>query len=70
MKTAVRNACIIGDLPAAEELLTQEIEANGDHYRSYVNRSVVMSRKLDWDRATHDATKVRCNDPVRRDPLQ
>jgi len=64
MKMAVRNACISGDLPAAEELLTQEIEANGDHYRSYANRSIVMARKLDWDRALHDATKVTCTDLV------
>ena len=64
MKTAVRNACISGDLPAAEELLTQEIEANGDHYHSYANRSIVMARKLDWDRSLHDANKVRCTDLV------
>jgi len=64
MKTTVHNACISGDLPAAEELLTQEIEASGDHYRSYANRSVIMARQLDWDRAIHDANKVRCTDLV------
>jgi len=58
MKTAVHNACISGDLPTAEDLLTQEIDANGDNYRSYANRSIVMSRKLDWDHALHDANKV------------
>jgi len=58
MKTAVRNACISGDLPTAEELLTQEIDANGDNYRSYANRSIVMARKLDWDHALRDANKV------------
>jgi len=58
MKTAVRNACTSGDLPTAEELLTQEIDANGDNYRSYANRSIVMARKLDWDHALHDANKV------------
>jgi len=58
MKTAVRNACISGDLPTAEELLTQEIDADGDNYRSYANRSIVMARKLDWEQALHDATKV------------
>jgi hypothetical protein len=58
MKTAVRNACISGDLPTAEDLLTQEIDANGDNYRSYANRSIVMARKLDWDHALHDANKV------------
>jgi len=58
MQTAVRNACISGDLPTAEELLTQEIDANGDNYRSYANRSIVMARKLDWDHALRDANKV------------
>ncbi|KAJ8585522.1 WD40 repeat-like protein [Rhizopogon salebrosus TDB-379] len=57
MNTVVRNACIDGDLPTAEELLTQEIDANGNNYHSYANRSVVMARKLDWDRALDDATK-------------
>ncbi|OAX39463.1 WD40 repeat-like protein [Rhizopogon vinicolor AM-OR11-026] len=55
--TTVRNACISGDLSTAEELLTQEIDANADNYRSYANRSVVMARKLDWDYALDDATK-------------
>jgi len=58
MKTAVRNACISGDLPIAEDILTQEIDANGDNYRSYANRSIVMARKLDWEQALHDANKV------------
>jgi len=58
MKTAVRNACINGDLPTAEELLTQEIDADGDNYSSYANRSIVMARKLDWDHALLDANKV------------
>jgi len=58
MKTAVRNACISGDLPTAEDLLTQEIDANGDNYRSYANRSVVMARNLGWDHALRDANKV------------
>jgi hypothetical protein len=58
MKTAVRNACISGDLHTAEELLTQEIDANGDNYRSYANRSIIMARKLDWEQALHDANKV------------
>jgi len=58
MKMAVRNACISGDLPTAEGLLAQEIDANGDNYRSYANRSIVMARKLDWEHALHDANKV------------
>jgi len=55
---AVHSACISGDLPTAEDLLTQEINANGDNYRSYANRSIVMARKLDWDQALHNANKV------------
>jgi len=58
MKTAIRNACISGDLPTAEDLLTQEIDADGDNYSSYANRSIVMARKLDWDHALRDANKV------------
>jgi hypothetical protein len=59
MNSTLRNACISGDLSAAEELLTQEIDAKGDRFRPYANRSVVMARKLDWDHALDDATKVR-----------
>jgi WD40 repeat protein len=64
MNTTVRNACITGDLPTAEELLTQAIDVNGDNHRSYAVRAVVMARKLDWDNALRDATKVRCTDLV------
>jgi len=60
MNTTVHNACITGDLTTAEELLTQEIDSNGGNHRSYANRSVIMARKLDWDHAFDDATKVRC----------
>ncbi|OAX39581.1 hypothetical protein K503DRAFT_799531 [Rhizopogon vinicolor AM-OR11-026] len=56
MNTTVRTACINGDLSTAEELLMQEI-ANGENYRSYADRSIVMARKLDWDHALDDATK-------------
>jgi len=69
MNMKVRNVCMSGDLPAAEELLAQEINAKGDHYRSYANRSVVMARKLDWDHALDDAIKVRCTDLVHHDPF-
>src|SRR6267154_432898 len=63
IRAIARNACITGDLPTAEELLTQEIDADGDNYNSYANRSFVMARKLHWDRALHDAIKVRYTDP-------
>jgi len=69
MNMKVRNVCMSGDLPAAEELLAQEINAKGDHYRSYANRSVVMARKLDCDHALDDAIKVRCTDLVHHDPF-
>jgi hypothetical protein len=56
---AALNACIIGDLTMAEDTLTQEISNDTDNYNSYANRSFVMARKSDWDRALHDALKVR-----------
>jgi len=59
MNTIVLDACINGDLTTAEDLLTQEIGVHDGNYRSYTNRSVVMARKLDWDCALDDATKVR-----------
>ncbi|OAX41551.1 hypothetical protein K503DRAFT_797882 [Rhizopogon vinicolor AM-OR11-026] len=58
MNMTTRNACITGDLQEAEELLTQYIDADANNdYNSYANRSFVMARKLDWDRALHDALK-------------
>jgi len=62
MSMTVRNACIRGDLLTAESLLTQAIHTDGNSYRSYANRSVVMARQLNWDQALRDATKVRCTD--------
>jgi hypothetical protein len=58
MYAQVRDACIIGDFPAAEKLLVQEIDADGDNYNSYANRSLVMARKRVWDYALQDAHKV------------
>jgi len=69
MNTIVSNACIKGDLSTAEELLSQEIDANGENYRSYANRSVVLARMLDWDHALDDASKVRCTDLIDHNPL-
>jgi hypothetical protein len=54
-----RYALITGDLSNAEELLTQEISTDTNNYTSYANRSFVMARKNDWDRALDDAIKVR-----------
>lgn len=55
--TAVREAFITGDLSRAEELLTQEIEADATNHISYANCSLIMARKLDWDRALQNAAK-------------
>ena len=55
----VRDACRTRDLYLAEKLLTQQIDSDGNNYNSYANRSFVMSRKLEWDHALHDAVKVR-----------
>ncbi|KAG2361233.1 hypothetical protein BDR07DRAFT_1610267 [Suillus spraguei] len=57
INTTARNACTTGDLPSAERLLTQEINADNNNYNSYANRSFVMARKADWDRAFDDALK-------------
>jgi tetratricopeptide (TPR) repeat protein len=55
--TTARDSCIDGDLSTAEELLTQEIDIDVNNHISYANRSFVMSRKQDWDRALEDANK-------------
>ncbi|KAG2155099.1 uncharacterized protein EDB93DRAFT_134976 [Suillus bovinus] len=57
MDTTARDACITGDLPTADRLLTQDINADSTDYNSYANRSFVMARKADWDRALDDALK-------------
>jgi hypothetical protein len=56
--TTARDACINGDLSAAEELLTQEIDVDANNYTSYAHRSFVMARKHNWDHALKDAIKV------------
>jgi hypothetical protein len=58
MDPIARDACITGDLQTAEGLLTQAIDAHTNDHISYANRSFVMARKLDWDRALLDADKV------------
>ncbi|KAG0695826.1 hypothetical protein DFH29DRAFT_1005099 [Suillus ampliporus] len=55
--TTARNACIAGDLPTAEDMLTQDINIDGNDYNAYANRSFVRARKLEWDPALHDALK-------------
>ncbi|OAX32038.1 WD40 repeat-like protein, partial [Rhizopogon vinicolor AM-OR11-026] len=57
INTTVRDACLTRDLYSAEEMLTQQIDADGNDYNSYANRSFVMSRKLEWDHALHDAVR-------------
>ncbi|KAG2153443.1 uncharacterized protein EDB93DRAFT_1248716 [Suillus bovinus] len=55
INTTARNACIAGNLPTADRLLTQAIEADRNDYDSYANRSFVKARNSDWDRALDDA---------------
>jgi hypothetical protein len=45
-------------LSTAEELLTQELDADTNDFISYAHRSFVMARKHDWDHALQDAIKV------------
>jgi hypothetical protein len=60
--TTARTACIDGDLFTAEDLLTQDINANDNHI-SYAHRSFVRTRRYNWDHALQDAIKVRYTDP-------
>ncbi|KAG2745543.1 hypothetical protein P692DRAFT_201868462 [Suillus brevipes Sb2] len=55
--TMIRNASNFGGLHAAEDLLTQEIDADSNHHHCYASRSVIRARKLDWDNALQDAVK-------------
>ncbi|KAJ8591160.1 hypothetical protein M405DRAFT_880653 [Rhizopogon salebrosus TDB-379] len=55
MASTIHNAYILGHLPTAEELLTQEINVDRNNHNSYANRSLLMARKGDWDNALHDA---------------
>jgi len=43
ISTTTLNACITGNLPLAEDLLTQEIDGEADNYNSYANRAFVMA---------------------------
>ncbi|KAG2066807.1 WD40 repeat-like protein [Suillus decipiens] len=61
--TAARNACITGDLSTADRLLTKELNNDSNDYNSYANRSFVMARKADWDRALDDALKAMSIQP-------
>jgi hypothetical protein len=58
MKSAVRNACIVGDLPAAEKILGLDIDADANDHTAYASRAFVMARKRDWDQALQDAFQV------------
>jgi hypothetical protein len=57
-----RDACIIGDLSTAEELLTQEIHTDANLHTSYVNVTFVMGRKHDWD---YDTVEVSYTNSLR-----
>jgi hypothetical protein len=56
--TTACDACITGDLPTAEELLTQNIHTDANDYTSHAHRSFVMARQRNWDHALQDAIKV------------
>ncbi|KAG2742064.1 WD40 repeat-like protein [Suillus brevipes Sb2] len=56
--TTARHACITGDLPTAEDLLTQDIHTDANNYTSYAHRSFVMARKHNWDHALEDAIEA------------
>ncbi|KIK34388.1 hypothetical protein CY34DRAFT_812957 [Suillus luteus UH-Slu-Lm8-n1] len=55
--TTARDACITGDLPTAEVLLSLDIHTDANNYTSYAHRSFVMARKHAWDHALEDAIK-------------
>ncbi|KAG1854595.1 hypothetical protein F4604DRAFT_1932654 [Suillus subluteus] len=57
ISTIARDACISGDLPTADRLLTRDIGADGNDYNSYANRSFVKARNSDRDSALDDALK-------------
>ncbi|KAG2147807.1 uncharacterized protein EDB93DRAFT_1328365 [Suillus bovinus] len=55
--TAAHDACIDGDLSAAEVLLTRDIDTNPNNHISYAHRSFVLAQKHDWYLALRDAIK-------------
>ncbi|KAG1791519.1 uncharacterized protein HD556DRAFT_1528372 [Suillus plorans] len=57
INTTARDACIAGDLLTADKLLTQDIAADDNDYKSHANRSFVKARNSDWDHALDDALK-------------
>ncbi|KAG1786305.1 quinon protein alcohol dehydrogenase-like superfamily [Suillus plorans] len=57
INTTARDACITGDLPTADRLLTKDIGVDSNDYNSYANRSFVKARNSDWDHALDDALK-------------
>jgi hypothetical protein len=69
MNSTARDACITGNLTSAQELLTHEIETDVNDYASYANRSFVMARKHDWDRALDDAIKASMT-AIHHNPLR
>ncbi|KAG2346437.1 hypothetical protein BDR05DRAFT_945992 [Suillus weaverae] len=57
IQATLRNGSITNILHTAEELLTQEIDADDNDYNSYANRSVVRARHAEWENALQDAVK-------------
>jgi hypothetical protein len=61
--TTARHACVTGDLPTAEVLLSLDIHTDANNYTSYAHSSFVMARKHAWDLALEDAIKASYIDP-------
>ncbi|KAG0701114.1 hypothetical protein DFH29DRAFT_876116 [Suillus ampliporus] len=61
--TTVRNTCITGDLHIAEDLLTQDINADGNNHGSYAIRSVVRARNSEWNKALQDSVTSIATQP-------
>jgi hypothetical protein len=56
--TTAQDAFITGDLPAAEELLAQDIHNDANDHTSYAHRSFIMARKHAWNHALDDAIRA------------
>ncbi|KAG2039391.1 hypothetical protein BDR03DRAFT_1009023 [Suillus americanus] len=61
--TTARDACISGDLPTADKLLTQDIGADSSNYKSYVNHSFVkdaLRENAPKEQVTDNAQQFDC----------
>jgi hypothetical protein len=63
INTTAHHACMSGDLHTADKLLTQDIGAGVNDYKSYASRSSVKARNSNWDCTLDDSFNVRCTVP-------